>query len=84
MMASCDSDTTTIAVEYPYAYDKDAEKGNIPYYPVFTGDSEAAYQAYVKLVEKVDNLYLLGRLAEYRYYNMDAIVERAVTFAEEL
>lgn len=84
MMASCDSDTTTIAVEYPYAYDKDAEKGNIPYYPVFTGDSQAAYQAYVKLAEKVDNLYLLGRLAEYRYYNMDAIVERAITFAEEL
>lgn len=84
MMASEDMPKSTIAVEYPFVYGKDNEKGNIPYYPVFTDESRKAYEAYVELAEKVPGLYLLGRLAEYRYYNMDAITERAVSFAEEL
>ena len=63
-------DRTTIAVEYPYAYDRRAEKGNVPYYPVFTEESRARYQSYVDLVRPIPNLHLLGRLVEYRYYNM--------------
>ena len=77
-------DKTTIAVEYPYAYDRKGEKGNVPYYPVFTDASRARYQAYVDLIKDIPNLYLLGRLAEYKYYNMDAITEAAIHLAKEI
>ncbi|MBR2677355.1 MAG: UDP-galactopyranose mutase [Solobacterium sp.] len=77
-------DKTTIAVEYPYIYDRNGEKGNVPYYPVFTDDSKQKYSAYVKLLENVPNVYLLGRLAEYKYYNMDAIVDAAIEFSHQL
>lgn len=75
---------TTIAVEYPYSYDRKAEKGNVPYYPVFTDESKDRYQAYVDLLKDIPNIYLLGRLAEYKYYNMDAIVEAALHFCNTL
>lgn len=61
-------------IEYPLAYDKDSEKGNVPYYPIFTEDNQKMYQKYVELANDYKNLHLLGRLAEYKYYNMDAIV----------
>ena len=75
---------TTIAIEYPYVYDRKGEKGNVPYYPVFTDDSKQKYSDYVKLLENVPNVYLLGRLAEYKYYNMDAIVDAAIEFSYKL
>ena len=70
-------------MEYPYAYSRTGEKGNVPYYPVFTDDSKAMYAAYVKMLEKVPNVYLLGRLAEYKYYNMDQITDAALAFAQK-
>lgn len=83
-MEKAPSDKTTIAIEYPYAYDRHGEKGNIPYYPIFTEDSKQKYQAYKELSDKIPNLIPLGRLAEYRYYNMDAIVEHALEAVSEL
>ena len=84
MMKDAPKEKTTIAVEYPYAYSRTGEKGNVPYYPVFTDDSKAMYAAYVKMLEKVPNVYLLGRLAEYKYYNMDQITDAALAFAQKL
>ena len=75
---------TTIAIEYPYVYDRKGEKGNVPYYPVFTDDSRQKYSDYVELLKNVPNIYLLGRLAEYKYYNMDAIVDAAIEFSYKL
>lgn len=75
---------TTAAWEYPYAYNGSAEKGNVPYYPVFTDDSKAQYSRYAQELAKIPNLHLLGRLAEYRYYNMDSITERALEFCRGL
>ena len=69
---------TFIHIEYPIAYDRHAEKGNIPYYPIFTSDNEKMYMKYRELASKYPNLILLGRLAEYKYYNMDAIVKKAL------
>lgn len=83
MMAS-PSQKTTIAIEYPYPYVKGAEKGNIPYYPIFTQDNQKKYQSYVDQAKKIKNLYLVGRLAEYKYYNMDAIVLRALSLFDEI
>ncbi|MCI5773982.1 MAG: UDP-galactopyranose mutase [Erysipelotrichaceae bacterium] len=82
MMESYPEDKTTIAVEYPLAYDRHAKEGNIPYYPIFTEDNQSKYEKYCDLLAGIDNLYLLGRLAEYKYYNMDAIVEKALDLFE--
>jgi UDP-galactopyranose mutase len=84
MMNDAPKEKTTIAVEYPYKYNRMGEKGNVPYYPVFTDDSKAMYAAYVEKLKAVPNIYLLGRLAEYKYYNMDQITDAALAFAEKL
>ncbi len=42
------------------------------------------YAKYRAEADKFPNLYLLGRLAEYKYYNMDAIAGRALALAEEI
>lgn len=55
-----------------------------PYYVVLTQRSKAQYQAYRKLLEQVPHLYAAGRLADFRYYNMDEAVGRGLDAAEEL
>ncbi len=77
-------DKTTLAVEYPYAYSRTGRKGNVPYYPVFTDESKARYASYVEQLKGIPNLHLLGRLAEYKYYNMDAITDAALAMADKL
>ncbi|MBR2990350.1 MAG: UDP-galactopyranose mutase [Solobacterium sp.] len=77
MMESCPEKTAS-AVEYPYAYSRNGEKGTVPYYPVFTDASKEQYARYAELLKDIPNVHLLGRLAEYRYYNMDSITERAL------
>ena len=71
---------TTYAIEYPvpYRYGEDNE----PYYPVLTEESKETYEKYRQLASKIDNLIHCGRLADYRYYNMDQAIERALSVAE--
>ena len=45
---------------------------------------DALYAKYAQLAARHANLHLLGRLAEYKYYNMDAIVARALALSDEL
>ncbi len=71
-------DYTYIHTEYPFPYRRNGEVGNVPYYPIFTKDNQALYEEYVKQANKYPNLKLIGRLAEYKYYNMDAIVLKAL------
>lgn len=73
---------TTIVKEYPMPY-RGAE-GEIPYYAINNEENDALFAKYKSLVDKIPNFYLLGRLAEYKYYNIDAIVERALDMAEEM
>lgn len=68
---------TSVAYEYPTAYDKDAAIGNEPYYPVLTADSRESYEKYRIYAQNFSNLILCGRLADFRYYNMDQVVRRA-------
>lgn len=58
--------------------------GDEPYYVVLTEQSKAQYQAYRKLLDQVPHLYAAGRLAEFRYYNMDEAVGRGLEMAEEI
>ena len=73
---------TTIMREYPMPYE--AKDGQIPYYAINNKENDALYEKYVSYVKEVPNFHLLGRLAEYKYYNIDAIVERALDFAQEI
>ncbi|MBR2577601.1 MAG: UDP-galactopyranose mutase, partial [Erysipelotrichaceae bacterium] len=75
------SDITYIHREFPQAYDRSM---NIPYYPIFTPANQELYEKYVELAEGYKDLYLLGRLAEYKYYNMDAIILKALELAETI
>lgn len=71
---------TTILKEYPKSYTPDKD---IPYYPIFTEEARESYLKYKKFAEGFDNLILVGRLAEYRYYDMDDVVKRAFEVFEE-
>lgn len=73
---------TTIVKEYPMSYS--GKEGEIPYYAINNKENDALFDKYRALVEKIPNFYLLGRLAEYKYYNIDAIVDRALTVVEQM
>ena len=73
---------TTIMKEYSRACT--GAKGEIPYYAVINPDNNALYSKYAALAARYPNLRLLGRLAEYKYYNMDAIAARALALTDDL
>lgn len=75
---------TTCAVEYPVPYEADADTSVEPYYPVLTEASQKAYSTYADAAAKVSGLFCAGRLADFRYYNMDQALERAFDFAETI
>lgn len=74
---------TTILKEYPLRYDHLSTKSD-PYYPINNKENLELYDKYKKDIEKFSNIYLCGRLAEYKYYNMDAVVESVLNLFEEL
>lgn len=75
---------TTCAVEYPVPYEAEADTSVEPYYPVLTEASQKAYSTYADAAAKVSGLFCAGRLADFRYYNMDQALERAFDFAETI
>ncbi|MDR3037103.1 MAG: FAD-dependent oxidoreductase [Coriobacteriales bacterium] len=75
-------EATTVAEEYSRAYTDPLTQ--IPYYPILNDENLAFYERYRSLFEGLGNFYALGRLAQYRYYNMDQIVLRALELADEL
>lgn len=77
-----DTDSTTIVREYPFAYT--GAEGEIPYYAILNEENEALYEKYRLLTEDFDKFHLLGRLAEYKYYNIDAMCRKAMELAEEI
>lgn len=77
-----DIDKTTIMKEYSHSYDD--PQTQIPYYAIINEENTDHYNQYRDLTEKLSNFYPLGRLAEYRYYNMDVIIGRALELADKL
>lgn len=73
---------TTYAVEYPVPYQKG--ESNEPYYPVLTDESNKLYAQYSILANRIDKLKCCGRLADFKYYNMDQAIDRALDIVEEL
>ncbi len=73
---------TTIVKEYAFAYT--GAEGEIPYYAILNEENQALYQKYADKIQPLKNVYLLGRLAEYKYYNIDAIVKKALQLADKI
>jgi len=68
------SNKTTICIEHPIS------KGD-PYYIVMTKeniDKRNKYMEKVKELEETGNIIFIGRLAEYKYYNMDQVIEASM------
>lgn len=65
---------TTIVREYPTDY----QAGNEPYYPIPQAPAQALYKRYAAMAEAEENVSFIGRLATYRYYNMDQVVAMAL------
>ena len=74
---------TYIHTEYPFPYKRNGEVGNVPYYPIIKDENQTLYETYVKEASKYPKLHLIGRLAEYKYYNMDAIVLKALEMCKD-
>ncbi|MDP4897926.1 MAG: FAD-dependent oxidoreductase [Akkermansiaceae bacterium] len=73
-------DASTIVREFPDDWDTSKE----PYYPIPTPDAAAAYKKYAALAEAETNTTFIGRLATYRYYNMDQVTGMALAASEKL
>lgn len=68
---------TTISIEIPQ---KDGE----PYYPLPTKEAKELYSKYLEESKKEEDVYFIGRLARYKYINMDQCVEEALGLFEEI
>lgn len=68
---------TSIVREYPEAEGE-------PYYPVPREENEALYRRYAALAKAEVDVTFVGRLAQYRYYNMDQVVGAALAAAKKL
>ena len=57
--------------------------GDEPYYPVNDDKNSELYQRYKELADSEDKVIFGGRLGEYKYYDMDVVIERALEMAEK-
>ena len=71
---------TTIVREYPDDYGL----GKEPYYPIPAPDAARIYQKYKEMADATPNTSFIGRLATYRYYNMDQVVSMALIEAKRI
>ena len=62
-------------------YSSEWKVGDEPYYPVNDEKNRSLYEKYRALAEKEAHVTFGGRLGEYKYYDMDAVIERALDFA---
>jgi UDP-galactopyranose mutase len=68
---------TSVVYEYPCAEGE-------PYYPIPRPESAAAWKKYRALADLTPHVHFIGRLASYRYYNMDQVVGQALTLYAKL
>ena len=73
---------TTIMREYSHAYVPGS--GQTPYYAIIDPANRDLYERYLERVSSVTNFHPVGRLAEYRYYDMDAVTNSALELSDEI
>lgn len=75
------SDKTVIAKEYSEAFQLGK---NEPSYPILNEQNAFIYQKYLNEAQKLQNVYFLGRLGDYKYYDMDKAIARALEVFEKV
>jgi UDP-galactopyranose mutase len=75
------SDVTWVTDEFPVEYNSEI---NDPYYPVNDKTNNKIYEQYKNLSIEEKNVYFGGRLAEYKYYDMDKVISSALNFVEQI
>ena len=65
-------------------YSTDWKEGMEPYYPVNDARNQELYQKYAALAEKEEKVIFGGRLGEYKYYDMDKVIEAALNQWEKM
>lgn len=73
---------TTIMKEFSHAYEPGS--GQTPYYAIIDPENRALYERYLERVQNLTNFHPVGRLAEYRYYDMDAVTDSALELSDEI
>lgn len=68
---------TSIVREYPRSIGD-------PYYPIPSKENDILYRRYKSLADKEDTILFTGRLARYKYYNMDQVVAASLTLAKKI
>lgn len=64
-------------------YSSEWKPGDEPYYPVNDEKNSSLYSEYKKMADKEDKVVFGGRLGEYRYYDMDAVIASALDMCEK-
>ena len=75
------SDRTVVSFEYPQNFEQGK---NERYYPVVKNENLALYNRYLEMAKKCLNVYFLGRLGDYKYYDMDKAIQRALELFEKI
>lgn len=75
-----DLQKTVISKEYSKEWNKEKDE---PYYPVNDNKNNALYLKYKELADKEKKIFFGGRLGEYKYYDMDAVIQAALNFCEK-
>ncbi|HIU04839.1 MAG TPA: UDP-galactopyranose mutase [Candidatus Coprousia avicola] len=73
---------TTIMKEYSHAFEPGS--GQTPYYAIIAPENQELYERYLERVQNLTNFHPVGRLAEYRYYDMDAVTASALDLSDEI
>lgn len=71
---------TIISFEYPKAYKAGLER----YYPLPDAKNASLYQRYKQKADSLKNVYFIGRLGQYRYYDMDKAIKQSLALFEAI
>ena len=71
---------TIITKEYPDTWNKKKE----PYYPINNEKNNSLYEKYKKLADNDDKVIFGGRLGQYKYYDMDKVIEEALNLCKKI
>ena len=65
-------------------YSSEWKRGDEPYYPVNDTKNQKLLEEYKELAKKEEKVFFGGRLGEYKYYDMDMVIESALDFSMKL
>jgi len=75
------SEKTVVSFEYPEAFERGK---NERYYPIVKDENCELYSKYLEKIKDLPNVYFFGRLGDYKYYDMDKAINRALELFESI